>query len=476
MTNQEQQEANGLGRLRHSEANITIGSQRYAVSSLIRRGELLSDQFVTKSCVALCGIHSWDLLALLLAFLVNRQSCLLSSTDAQLPKVVSTSIGPQSLESNNAPSALSITSLPSPEIAAVPNCFAVLSSGTLGQPKVIWHDIASTVRTALLVQERLQLSAQSKVLITVPLHHMYGLGAALLPAIVADADITLLLNANLISLFQSLRSGNHDVVYSTPHQMRAVLKRLPDVGAKPSSLVMAGDAVSSELGQEAQRVFGRCFNLYGSSELGVVAISAANEVERLQPLKSVQLRSDAAHPALAQADLSANKLAATSSPCLWVRHPYAARGFHDQQGYHSMAEWWDTRDVGVVHHDGCCSLRGRVDLSVNRAGKLLVLAELEQQLMAWPEIDRAVASILPEQQAGGLTVALLVKASNDELDETKLRQLCVARLPYFARPDRYVISNDIPCLASGKPDRKTIMREYYNESKRDYPAVTATVG
>lgn len=476
MTKTKPQEANGIGRLSRSKAKITIGSQQYDVCSLIRRGEALSEAYGTKSCVALCGINTWDLLALLLAFLVKRQSCLLSGADTDLPKVVSTAIRQPSAGSSNDPSILSVESLPSPEISAVPNCFAVLSSGTLGQPKVIWHDIESTLSTALLVQERLQLSAQSKVLITVPLHHMYGLGAALLPAIVADADITLLLNANLISLFQSLRSGDHDVVYSTPHQMRAVLKRLPDLGAKHCSLVMAGDAVSGELAQEAQRVFRRCFNLYGSSELGVVAISAANEVERLHPLKPVYLRSDTVHPEPVQATLSANNLTATPSPCLWVRHPYAARGFHDQQGYHPMTEWWDTRDVATVHHDGSCSLRGRVDLSVNRAGKLLVLAELEQQLMAWPEIDRAVASILPEQQAEGLTLALLVKANDGELNESVLRQLCVARLPYFARPDRYAISNDIPCLASGKPDRKTIMREYYNESKRHYSAVTATAG
>ena len=447
-------ELDALSRLASSAAHINLAGQRYGTAELIARGrKLLSNK--PHILLGLCRIENADMLALLLASFCSRQACLLAADPSLLAKRCAVIYGA-------ADQGISVTQ--GEHSAECRGDFAVLSSGTLGDPKLIWHDINATLSTADLVRKRLELNAQSRVLISVPLHHMYGLGAALLPALLAGSDIYFLPKSNLLTLYQALTQIKPDFIYSTPHQMRPVLKRLRPSTSRQQHLVLAGDAVTPELAIQAQQCLGQCFNLYGSSELGVVAISAANEVHRLQALEGVSVRSEAVH------DCGDTK---EQGETLWVQHPYAAKGWCRDQHFQKLARWWNSRDVAAIHPDGTFSLRGRADLSVNRAGKLLVLAELEQQLMSWPEIEMAVASVLPQQQAGGLTLAVLIQTAASHVNGESIHQLALERLPYFARPDCYHLATAIPCLASGKPDRKKIMREYYDEPNRNYPTVTA---
>lgn len=393
--------------------------------------------------VALLGIGDLGMLSLQLAAIVDGHPLLLCAGDATPPALCDAHIG---AAVGNAAMASPLQIAPPPAgHGQWPDGVAVLSSGTVSAPKVIWHSCDDLLATGAMVLRRLELGAHDRVLIIVPLHHMYGLGAALIPALLAGAQIHLLPKANLLGFNDALRAATPTWVFSTPHLLRMLLQRKSDPVASCRGLVLAGDGTPPMLHTQAQHVFNRVFDLYGSSELGVVAISEPNDPKALRPLEGVHAR---------VADVGAGQ------GTLLVRHPHAATHIAHQGCLSALPAEWDTRDIATFDERGGFAIRGRADLSLNRAGKLLILADLEGAIMGWPDVEQAVAIVLEDETAAGKAIAAVIKPSAPGLTIDALRRHASMTLPAFARPDHYTLVSDLPRLGSGKPDRKTIIKEY----------------
>ncbi len=422
---------------------VHVGGESATVKALLARGRTQWKAYSTHRFPALLGIGDIDMMSLLLAAIVDRHSALLCAADTTPPALSDAHIASRTGDDRAA--GLRETAPSSVEWMEWPDGLAVLSSGTLGAPKVIWHRHRDLVATATMVMHRLQLNVDDRVLITVPLHHMYGLGAALVPALLAGANVHLLPNANLLGFNDALLSFDPTLVFSTPHLLRALLKRKSESLERCRGLVLAGDGIPPLLHAQARHVFNRVFDLYGSSELGVVAISEANQPQALRPLDGVR-----AFPAEQSAEQSN----------LIVAHPHAATHIAQHGRLFAMPTEWDTRDIAIFGDRTGFTIQGRADLSLNRAGKLLVLAELERIVMGWPDVELAVAIVLEDETAAGKAIALVVKPSVGTLTIEALKQLACKTLPAFARPDRYALVSDLPRLGSGKPDRNTIIKDY----------------
>ncbi|MBL4674229.1 MAG: AMP-binding protein, partial [Arenicella sp.] len=287
-----------------------------------------------------------------------------------------------------------------------PNGLAFLSSGTLGPAKKIWHSSERMATSALIVANRLSIEADDRVLITVPLHHMYGLGAALLPAILKGARVKVLVNANLLSINDAVQNFKPTVVYSTPHLLRTYLRRRSQALAGCRAVVLAGDVTTENMAEQASHVFGSTYNLYGSTELGVVAISAVNRPQELIALEGVIV------------DVLACEEQKNS---LMVEHPYGAEFIDQGVGPQTLVKPWNTGDIATLNQNNSFMIHGRADLSVNRAGKLLVLAELEQQIAEWPGIDMAVAVVHSTDGPSGKKISVLVTTREHTLNQAELR-------------------------------------------------------
>lgn len=421
-----------------SASVVHLGGESAGVQALLTRGRVAWQAHAACRFPALRGIGDIDMLSLLLAAIVDRRTTLLCAADAAAPAACDGVIG-GAIELRDERARIA------EQQPLYPDGLAVLSSGTLGTPKIIWHDPDDLLATAALAMRRLGLRADDRVLVTVPLHHMYGLGAALIPALLAGAQVHLLPKANLLSFNDALRTAAPTWVYSTPHLLRTLVQRKHAPISDNCSLVLAGDGIPAPLHAQAQVVFQRVFDLYGSSELGVIAISAANRPQTLHPLDGVRV-----FPAEAGAEQTR----------LVVRHPHPATHIAHADGLIAVPPAWDTRDIAVFGDDGSFAIRGRADLSLNRAGKLLVLADLERAMMGWPGVELAVAIALDEDTAAGKAIAAVVQASSSALTVDTLKQHAANTLPAFARPDRYVLAAELPRLGSGKPDRNTITKDY----------------
>lgn len=432
--------------LAHSRAVLTLGGERAGFGEWVQRGRRLWEEAPDAPLHGLRGVLCGDALALLAAALVDGKPLLLAPADAERLagcNLIAEGFPGDTIRWVRADGEIPWVHRPS----TIPGEMAVCSSGTLGSPKTIWHRTRSMLATAQLAADRLRLDSGEKVLIAAPLHHLYGLGAGLIAALLRDADVRLLPKANLLSFGDALRECMPAVTFATPHLLRAALERGRTRITGARCAISAGDAMSSSLRELVCERFGGAIDLYGSSELGVIATDDG-DAGWMRPLPGVV----ASPRGETGQDLSR----------LYIAHPNAAGRIEHEGRLIEPGFPCDTGDLAHFRADGRFRLAGRADLSLNRAGRLLVLAEVEAIAAQWPGVLAATAVLLERETAIGRGFALIVEAAHDapETDLAWLRRQAHNTLPVFARPDAYRVTTCLPRLANGKPDRRTLQEEY----------------
>jgi acyl-CoA synthetase (AMP-forming)/AMP-acid ligase II len=122
-----------------------------------------------------------------------------------------------------------------------------------------------------------------------------------------------------------------------------------------------------------------------------------------------------------------------------------ARAFHEG--------WFRTGDQGFLSADGRLTLTGRFKEMINRGGEKIAPLEIDDVLMAHPEVKMAVAFAMPHPQLGEDVAAAVVLSAGSVLDEAALRRWLSERLARFKVPRRILIVPDIPRGGTGKIQR-----------------------
>lgn len=335
----------------------------------------------------------------------------------------------------------------------------VRTSGSTGVPKLVAHSHAGLLANARGAGVRLTLAAEDRVLVPVSLAHMYGLGAAFLPALLAGATVELLDGANLVRYLERERECRPTVAFITPN-LCAMLQRPRAATATYRQVVVAGDKLRAAAFAGCEGLYRRVVALYGSSELGVIAAADGSEADGLRAtsvgraLPGVQLRVSAPDSADGSADAPPGEL--------HCRHPHGFVGYVDEQGDPLASEtrlgdgWTATRDLARIHPGGEVEVLGRCDHALKRDGRLVMLVDVEQAIERLPDVGRAAAVVVGETMRGRGIVVFVAPRGSVAPDPAALRQASRQVLPPYAVPDDIRVVSALPLLPGGKLDRKTL--------------------
>jgi len=329
------------------------------------------------------------------------------------------------------------------------------TSGSLGAAKLVAHSHASLFDNANNGIARLGLRPTDRVLIPVPLAHMFGLGAGFLPSLLAGASVSLLPTVNLLTFLSRERDDQPTIAFLTPN-LCATLLRPRSTAAQYRHIVVAGDKLAPELFAQASSIFNRVLNLYGSTEMGMVCAAEADSDDgpRAQsvgrPLPGVELR---LRPSEAVQDEPGEV------GVLDCAHPHGFLGYVDDEGgLQPPPRWYDTRDLARLLPGGFVELLGRDDHALKRDGRLVMLAEVERALEQLPGVVRAAALPFGQTLRGRGIIGFCVPQADVVLDPQALRRECRALLPAYALPDQVRVLAALPLLPSGKLDRMALQR------------------
>jgi len=145
---------------------------------------------------------------------------------------------------------------------------------------------------------------------------------------------------------------------------------------------------------------------------------------------------------------------------LYTRGPYTIRAYHNNPSANARSftddGYYITGDVAVMTPEGNLEVRGRANDHINRAGEKISAEEIEDHLLAHPQVfDAAVVSI-PDEYLGERSCAFIIP-NGEKPRAVEIKQWIRSRgLADFKVPDQVVFVERFIETAVGKTSRKEL--------------------
>ncbi len=121
-------------------------------------------------------------------------------------------------------------------------------------------------------------------------------------------------------------------------------------------------------------------------------------------------------------------------------------------------EWYPTKDLGYTDSEGYFFHAGRADDVIISAGWTMSAVEIENALLAHPDIREAAAIGVPDETRGQVVKAFLVAERTGDEDgfEREVQDFVRSRLSQHEYPRRIEIVAELPKTPAGKVNRKVL--------------------
>ncbi|RCV17992.1 hypothetical protein SETIT_3G265000v2 [Setaria italica] len=147
---------------------------------------------------------------------------------------------------------------------------------------------------------------------------------------------------------------------------------------------------------------------------------------------------------------------------LWVRGPFVMKGYAgDKDSTSKILDsegWLRTGDLCYIDKDGFVFVVDRLKELIKYKGYQVPPAELESLLQTHPNIDEAAVVPYPDDEAGELPVAFIVRSSGSNLYEAQIKEFVAKQVVHYKQIHHVFFVNTIPKNAAGKILRKDLAK------------------
>jgi fatty-acyl-CoA synthase len=365
------------------------------------------------------------------------------------------------------------------ERSAAAMCY---TSGTTGHPKgvVYSHRSAYLHSMGVCLGNVFALSEQDKVLPVVPMFHANAWGLAY-AAVLAGADLIMpdrfLQPEPLVRLIEAERPT---IAGAVPTIWNMLLAHVRTHGGDLSSLRLVpcgGSAVPHALQEAYEKELGvRIVQAWGMTEtspLGSVAHPPAGtpEDEAWRYRDSAGRLMCAIEGRLAGPDGTVLPHDGEAVGEIEARGPWVTGSYYkddDPAKFHDG--WLRTGDVGTIDRLGFVTLTDRAKDVIKSGGEWISSMELENLLMAHPQVTEAAVIGVPDEKWGERPLAAVVLAPGASITAAELREFLAAQVPRWQLPERWSFIAEVPKTSVGK-FAKTRIRDAY--ANGDYEVIEA---
>ncbi len=363
-----------------------------------------------------------------------------------------------------------------PEVAAI-----MYTSGTTGEPKGALMSHALGVAEGQQLAELLGEDAQGACVLVVPGSHAFGL-ACLLCCLAAGGEAVLVdSTTSLQPLVQAVQRHGARVLHGSPTLFARLLKTSAELPVK--SGFTAGSPCPPKVLEELDRREARVLNMYGMTEIGAASSCRPEDSPEIRhhtvgrPLPGYEFRVVAPDLGAGEGDLRGTGWAGSQSfgvgggarseddepawAAIEVRGPYVTAGYHGRPREQDEAfdgEWFRTGDLGGIDAAGNLTIAGRAKEVVQVGGFNVFPAEVESFLLTHPGIGQASVIGVPHAAMGETLHAFVVPSPEAALARRDVVSFARAGIAGYKVPYGVSVLAELPLLASGKPDRRELVR------------------
>ncbi len=337
-----------------------------------------------------------------------------------------------------------------------------LSGGTTGLPKVAPRLHEEYAYNARAWAAAMEMDERSRLLYPLPLMHNAGISLALQPSIFAGATLVLAPSADVDTLLDLIAEHHPDVLPLVPPALavrllesaraqRTDFSGLRDfvVGGQRLPVEVA-ERLRDELGIRIRQMFGMAEGMFLLTPAGAneavrhhtvgAPISAADEIRILDPVSEDEVP-----------DGEVGEFAA--------RGPYTIRGYYRADEHNRTAftpdGFYRTGDLARRHvtAEGVSySIDGRIKDVINRGVEKIFAEEVEEIIVAHPDVVTAALVAMPDPVLGERACAYLVLEDGAAplTVETLGAHLLARGLAKYKLPERVEVVPALPLTNVGK--------------------------
>ncbi len=357
------------------------------------------------------------------------------------------------------------------DIASLPDAndpaLQIYTSGTTSRPKgaVLTH--ANLAVQQQVLGEAWGFREDDMLLHVLPLHHIHGLGIALLAALGSGAAVRFLDFASGsfdaaatweamagASVFMAVPSIHTRLLAAFDAGGAAARARWSD-RARALRLITSGSAALPVLLGERWRALSGAYPLerFGMTELGVAASNPLAPPGRRPGTVGLPL------PTVATRIVGDDGRDADAGE-LWVSGPSVFAGYHGRDAVTDPAfvvdgttRWFKTGDTVARGADGYLRILGRTSVDILKSGGYKVSAlEIEEAMREHSAVAEVAVVGVPDPQWGDRVVACVVPREGHEsaCEEEALRRFLKERIAPYKVPRQVVLMRELPRNALGK--------------------------
>ncbi|MFF0745715.1 long-chain fatty acid--CoA ligase [Streptomyces sp. NPDC004111] len=352
------------------------------------------------------------------------------------------------------------------------------TSGTTGDPKGVAYSHRSIYLHSLQVNmaESMGLTDQDTTLVVVPQFHVNAWG---LPHATFMTGINMLMPdrflqpAPLAEMIERERPTHAAAVPTIWQGLLAEVTANPRDLSSMRQVTIGGAACPPALMEAYDRLGVRLCHAWGMTEtspLGTMAHPPAGlDAEQEWPYRVTQGRFPASvEPRLVGPTGEVLPWDGESAGELEVRGPwiggayYGGAGGEDFRPDDKFSEdgWLKTGDVGVISADGYLTLTDRAKDVIKSGGEWISSVDLENALMAHPEVAEAAVVAVPDTRWGERPLATVVLKEGATATYADLRDFLAGSVAKWQLPERWALVPAVPKTSVGKFDKKVIRKNY----------------
>nr|CAB3475974.1 unnamed protein product [Digitaria exilis] len=338
------------------------------------------------------------------------------------------------------------------------------SSGTTGSAKavVITHrNLIAMASSTSAAPASGPEAAADVLLLTVPMFHVYGFVFCLRTVLVAQQTLVLYTarRFNAMDVLGAVRRFRVTRLALAPPALLGIVQAAEaddsmaaahTAATTLQAVTCGGASVAPELTRRFSRKFPNVclFQGYGLTEAttGFCRLIGVEETKRIGSVGRLLWG--------AEAKIVRPETGDALPPGMpgYLGEKDATEAILDREG------WLRTGDLCCIDEDGFIYVLGRLKELIKYKGYQVAPAELESLLQTHPDIDEAAVVPYPNDQAGEVPVAFVVRRIGSKLHEGLIKEYVAKQVVYYKRIRHVFLVDSIPKNAAGKILRKDLVK------------------
>ncbi len=347
-------------------------------------------------------------------------------------------------------------------VAAGDTCLILYTSGTTGRPKGAMLSHANVTWNAVNFLIDKDLHADERALVSAPLFHIAGLTVLTLPVLLKGGTCVLVEAFDPGGTLDLVERHRITYMFGVPAMFERIARHPRWAAADLSSLRMlscGGAPVPTPLIETYQRRGLTFLQGYGMTEaLGVLFLDGESSVGKAGSAGVPHFFADVT---VAGPDLAPVGPGETGE--VLVRGPAVMSGYWGLPEETAAAftdGWFRTGDAARVDEDGHAYIADRIKDMIISGGENIYPAEIEDRILAHPDIVECAVIGVPDAHWGEVPRAVVVPRQGAELDPEEVLGSLAGRLAMYKIPKSVVITDELPRTASGKLLKTQVRRRY----------------